>query len=64
MAIISNLITGSLGIAAVQIAPEIPIPPTDYPVLIQIIIQIVIGLSTIISLFKKNIFPIFKKRNK
>lgn len=51
---IAKLATGSLGIAGSELAPTIvDAIPADTGNIVQIVVQIIIGIATLIGLFKK-----------
>lgn len=51
---IAKLATGSLGIASSEIAPAIvEAIPADTSNIVQIVVQIIIGIATLVGLFKK-----------
>lgn len=51
---IAKLATGSLGIASSEIAPAIvDAIPADTGNIVQIVVQIIIGIATLVGLFKK-----------
>ena len=51
---IAKLATGSLGIASSELAPAVvDAIPADTSNIVQIVVQIVIGIATLIGLFKK-----------
>lgn len=51
---LSKLATGSLGFAGAEIAPDVvSIVTADPSNVVQIIVQIIIGIATLVGLFKK-----------
>jgi len=54
MEALKNISIGIAGISSVQITPElVPSSPTDTPGIIQVVIQLVIGIVTLLGLLKK-----------
>lgn len=52
---LSNLLIGGSGIVAVEAAPNmVQNLPMDAPDIAQVIVQLIIGIVTIIGMFKKN----------
>lgn len=51
---ISTLVTGGAGISAVEVVPHLPLESLDSAGgIIQILVQLVIGVVTLLGLFKK-----------
>lgn len=54
METVKNFLIGGTGVAGVELASNIDPPgSTDTPEIIKVLIQIVIGIATLIGLFKK-----------
>lgn len=51
---ISTLLTSSIGVASLEVAEQITLPTTvDVQEVIKLVIQLAIGIATIINLFRK-----------
>lgn len=51
---LTNTIIGVSGITAVEVVPTLPVIQTlDYSSIIQTLVQVLIGVATLIGLFKK-----------
>lgn len=51
---ISTLLTSSIGVASLEVADKIELPTsTDVQEIVKLVIQLAIGIATIINLFRK-----------
>lgn len=51
---VQNLLIGGGGISLIQTAPEVVNQlPMDAPNIVQVVVQLIIGIVTLIGLFKK-----------
>lgn len=50
---VKNAIIGTAGIGAVEVATPV-LQSADVSSIVQVIVQVVIGIATLVSMFKKN----------